>query len=163
MQEVIIQYFSSFPKEWAIFWLSMIPVTELRAAIPLAITKLGMTPVEALFYAVIGNTFMGAMVVLIVEPFVHFFVNNVNFLKFFWEKYINRIKTKNVEKFEEWGAIILIIFIAIPLPMTGAFTGAVAASIFEIPFRKAVPMIFAGCLIAGLIVTGLTLGVQGIF
>jgi uncharacterized membrane protein len=159
MQHLIISYFTIFPKEWAVFFLSMIPITELRATIPLAITQLGMSPWLAFFYAVIGNTLMGALVVIIAEPITKLIINKIDFLRQFWEKYINRITTKNRDKFEKWGALALITFIAIPLPMTGAFTGAVAASIFQVPFKKAVPVIFAGCIIAGLIVTGLTLWV----
>lgn len=81
----------------------------------------------------------------------------------FWLKYVERITHKNKKKFEKWGALALIIFIAIPLPVTGAFTGGVLASIFEIPPKKAALMILAGCAIAGIIVTGLTLGAVGIF
>ncbi len=159
MQHLIISYFANFSKEWAVFFLSMIPITELRATIPLAITQLGMSPMLAFFYAVIGNTLMGALVVLIAEPITQLIINRINFLRHFWEKYINRITVKNKDKFEKWGALALITFIAIPLPMTGAFTGAIAASIFQVSFKKAVPVIFVGCAIAGLIVTGLTLWV----
>ncbi len=157
MQNFLIAYFSNFPKEWAVFFLSMIPVTELRATIPLAITEFNLTPGTAFFYAVLGNTLMGALVVLIVEPIVNLFVNKIGFLHRFWKKYIDKITVKNRDKFEKWGALALITFIAIPLPMTGAFTGAVAASIFRVPFKKAVPMIFIGCAIAGIIVTAITL------
>jgi uncharacterized membrane protein len=58
--------------------------------------------------------------------------------------------------------VALIIFIAIPLPMTGTFTGGVLASIFNVPFKKAVLNIFTGCAIAGIIVTGITLGAKGV-
>ncbi len=157
MQQLLISYFSHFPHEWAVFFLSMMPVTELRATIPVAILQWHMTPFAAFFYAVIGNTLMGALVVLIVEPVVEIVIKKVSFVHNFWQKYIQRITVKNKASFEKWGALALITFIAIPLPMTGAFTGAVAASIFEVPFKKALPVIFAGCAIAGIIVTGLTL------
>jgi len=157
MQSLIISYFSNFPKEWAVFFLSMIPITELRATIPLAIVEFGLAPWIALVYAVAGNTLMGALVVLIVKPIVDITVKKITFLHNFWQKYINRITVKNKAKFEKWGALALITFIAIPLPMTGAFTGAVAASIFQVPFKKAVPVIFTGCVIAGIIVTGVTM------
>lgn len=157
MQDIIISFFSGFPKELATFLVSMMPITELRASIPVAIVKWEVAPFWAWFWSVLGNTLMGALVILVVEPVTKLFINRINFLKNFWEKYINRIKTKNTEKFEKWGAIVLISFVAIPLPVTGAFTGAVAASIFQIPFKKAVPLLFTGCVIAGIIVTGITL------
>ena len=157
MQEFIIELFSGFPKELATFFISMIPVTELRASIPVAILRWELDPLRVLFFAVTGNALMGAMVILVLKPVTYLIINRIDFLNRFWNLYINRIKTKNVEKFEKWGSIALISFVAIPLPMTGAFTGAVAASLFQIPFKKAVPLIFAGCLIAGVIVTAITL------
>ncbi|MEA3323324.1 MAG: small multi-drug export protein, partial [Patescibacteria group bacterium] len=85
------------------------------------------------------------------------------FLNNLWQKYINRIHTNNRKKFEKWGSIILVTFVAIPLPMTGIFTGAVAASIFQIPFRKAWPLLALGSLISGIIVTLITVGATSIF
>ncbi len=159
MQSLIVTYLTSFPKELAVFFLSMIPITELRATIPLAIVQLKMSPWSAFFYAVLGNTLMGVLVVLIAEPVTRLVINKIKFLHYFWEKYINRITVKNKDKFEKWGALALITFIAIPLPMTGAFTGAIAASIFQVPLKKTAPVILAGCVIAGVIVTGITLWV----
>jgi uncharacterized membrane protein len=162
MQEIIISYFSTFPKEWAVFFLSMIPVTELRATIPLGIVKFEMVPIATYFYAVLGNTLMGSLVVLVVEPIAQYAFAKIGFLHRFWLKYINRITNKNKAKFDKWGSLALIIFIAIPLPMTGAFSGGVLASIFGVPFKKAAINILAGCSIAGIIVTGITLGARGI-
>lgn len=163
MQDAIILYFSGLPKEWAVFFLSMIPITELRATIPLAIIQFQMTPFAAFFYAVLGNTLMGGLVFLTVNPITELAIRRIEFLHKIWQKYINRIFLKNRAKFEKWGSLALITFIAIPLPMTGAFTGAVAASIFQIPFKKVLPVIFTGCFIAGIIVTGITLFFEGIF
>ncbi|MFC1608800.1 COG2426 family protein [Patescibacteria group bacterium] len=158
MQEIIISWFSGLPSELATFLTAMMPVTELRASIPVAIVKYEMHPFWAWFWSVAGNTFMGALVVLLVEPISQMIIRRVGFINRFWEKYIGRIKNKNVEKFEKWGALALITFVAIPLPVTGAFTGAVAASVFNVEFKKAVPALFLGCVIAGVIVTALTLG-----
>lgn len=163
MQEAIISYFAVFPKEWAVFFLSMIPVTELRAAIPVAITQFDMSPFWAFFFAVCGNTVMGTLVVIIVEPITKIAIQRIGFVHRFWLRYINRITKKNQAKFDKWGPLALIIFIAIPLPMTGAFTGGVLASIFAVPVRKAFFMIFTGCAIAGIIVTLITLGARGFF
>ncbi|MFC1644481.1 COG2426 family protein [Patescibacteria group bacterium] len=158
MQEIIISWFSGLPSELATFLTAMMPVTELRASIPVAILKYGMHPFWAWFWSVLGNTIMGALVIIFVEPVSQLIIKKVDFINKFWEKYIGRIKNKNVEKFEKWGALALITFVAIPLPVTGAFTGAVAASIFNVKFKKAVPALFLGCVIAGIIVTVITVG-----
>lgn len=163
MQEIIISYFSTFPKEWAVFFLSMVPVTELRATIPLGILKFGMSPGASYFWAVLGNSLMGSLVVIVVEPIAQYAFAKIGFLHRFWLRYINRITGKNKASFDKWGSLALIIFIAIPLPMTGAFTGGVLASIFNVPTKKAIFNIFAGCAIAGIIVTAIILGAKGVF
>jgi uncharacterized membrane protein len=163
MQEIVISYFSTLPKEWAVFFLSMIPITELRATIPLAIIKFEMAPGLAFFYAVLGNTLMGSLVFLMVKPMTELAIRKIEFLHKIWQKYIDRIFLKNEKKFEKWGSLALVTFIAIPLPMTGAFTGAVAASIFQIPLKKTLPLIFTGCLISGMIITVISIWFGGIF
>lgn len=163
MQEIIISWFSGLPEELATFLTAMMPVTELRASIPVAILKYEMHPFWAWFWSVAGNTIMGGLVMLLVKPGSKLVIERVGFLHRFWEKYIERIRSKNEEKFEKWGALALITFVAIPLPVTGAFTGAVAASVFQIDFKKAISALFAGCVIAGIIVTGITLIFDGAY
>ena len=157
MQELLILLVNDLPEELATFLISMIPVTELRASVPIAISLYEMSPISAWFWSVLGNTLMGASVVITVEPASKYIIKRISFLDRLWGKYIGRIKEKNENKFEKWGAIALITFVAIPLPMTGAFTGAVAASIFQIPFKKAVPLLLIGCMISGALVAGITL------
>ncbi|PID52645.1 MAG: ligand-binding protein SH3 [Candidatus Moraniibacteriota bacterium] len=158
MKEHIIDFFSTLPDGLATFFVAMIPITELRASIPFAILKLDMPPIEAFVYSVLGNVFAGVLVLIFVENVLHVLLNCIGPLKNFWEKYIHRIHTKNKDKFEKWGAVALVTFVAIPLPLTGIVTGAVAASIFQIPFRKAIPFLVLGSIIAGIFVTFLTIG-----
>jgi uncharacterized membrane protein len=98
-----------------------------------------------------------------VEKLLGFFLQRFEKLDNLWQKYINRIREKNTAKFDRWGALALIAFVAIPLPLTGIVTGAVAASIFQIPFRKAIPLLAIGSVISGLIMTFGTLGVSNLF
>jgi len=156
MYDIIISYFQNFPEALATFLMAAVPVTELRASIPIAITVYGMAPFWAWFWSVLGNTAMGALVIIIVEPISRYLTRRIKFLNNLWKCYTNKIHQNNAKKFKKWGALALIAFVAIPLPVTGAFTGAVAASIFQIPFRKAVPLLFLGCAIAGVIVAGIT-------
>ncbi|GBE16343.1 putative small multi-drug export protein [bacterium BMS3Abin15] len=162
MQDIIISWFTNFPAELATFLMAMVPVTELRASIPVAIVSYNMAPFWAFFWSVLGNTLMGIVVVLILEPVTGLIIKRVGFLNSFWEKYIERVRSKNERKFERWGAVALIAFVAIPLPMTGAFTGGVAASIFQVPVKTASVLLLIGCIIAGIIVTGITLGFNGL-
>jgi uncharacterized membrane protein len=156
MHSAIIFWFQNFPAELATFLMAAIPVTELRASIPIAIIEYGLSPFWAWFWSVLGNTIMGALVVIVVKPISRRVIDQIGFLRGLWKRYTDRIHRNNAKKFERWGALALVAFVAIPLPVTGAFTGAVAASIFQIPFKKAVPLLFLGCAIAGAIVAGIT-------
>lgn len=158
MKEHVIEFFSSFPDGLATFLIAMIPITELRASIPVAILNFDMHPFEAFLYSVLGNIFAGILVIIFVENILHLLLNHFDYLNKIWQKYIKRIHVKNKEKFEKWGAVALVTFVAIPLPFTGIVTGAIAASIFQIPFRQAIPLLALGAVIAGVIVTMLTIG-----
>lgn len=157
MHDLIISWFQCFPKELATFLIAMLPIAELRASIPVAITVYKMPPVWAWFWSVLGSVALGTLTVSVLEPAISYLTRHSDFLGKLWRRYIDRIHRKNRKSFDKWGSLALIIFIAIPLPMTGAFSGAVAASIFQIPFKKAALLISAGCAIAGIIVTGVTL------
>ena len=159
MTEYIFTAVSSLPHSLATIILAMVPVTELRASIPFAITAYQMSPIMAFIYSVLGNVIAGIIVIFFVENILHLMLKRSQYLDKIWQKYIMRIKTKNEEKFEKWGAVALVLFVAIPLPMTGIFTGAVAASIFQIPVSRAVIFLSMGSVISGIIVTLLTVGV----
>ncbi len=157
IKESIIAWASSFPPEWATFLMAMVPVTELRASIPVSMTLFGLSWGWAFFFSFLGNLFLGAVVLFIGEATITYLVSHNKRLSDFWHHYIERIKTKNTKKFRTWGSLALILFVAIPLPMTGAFSGAVAASIFKIPYWQALKLLAVGLFIAGSIVTALTL------
>lgn len=146
------------PRELAVFLMSMLPVTELRASIPIGILKYDLAPMSTFIWSVLGNTLLGALTALLITPVTKLIIEKISFLDKIWQKYIGRLHDKHKEKFEKWQAWALVSFVAIPLPMTGAFSGAVAASIFKIEIKKTVPLIFLGCLISGIIVTFMTLG-----
>ncbi|MEK6906901.1 MAG: small multi-drug export protein [Nanoarchaeota archaeon] len=145
-----------------IILLSILPVSELRGAIPYGISN-NINPLLTFFIAVLAN--------FLVAPFGFFFLDNLHkhFLKIksynrFFNKYIE-IKRKSFEKhvgtsFEFWA---LMIFVAIPLPLTGAYSGALIAWFFDLKRRKSYLAIFLGILIAGIIVTLTTLGIRSLF
>lgn len=160
IQHAIIEWFSWFPAHWAVFLLSMIPITEIRASIPLGITVFGMGVFEAVLWGVLGNVLAGVLVLLVVEPLMWHVIKHSKTIEKLWHTYVEKIKTTNTKRFEKWGSVILVSFVAIPLPMTGVFTGAVAASIFQIPVKKAVPLLFLGSLISSCIIVALTLIVE---
>lgn len=156
MVEHIINSVTQLPSELGIMLLSMIPVTELRAAIPIFIAK-GMSPYLAYIMAVIGNILPVPFILLLSRP-IFKWMKGTRCLKKTVDFLNNKVE-KNKEKVLRYEFFGLMIFVAIPLPGTGAWTGAFIASILDLRFKNALPSISLGVLIAGLIVTLISSGV----
>lgn len=160
MLEQVTNWLVAFNKEIAVVFLAAMPVSELRGAIPLAIAQ-GFSPQKAYILAVLGNIIPIMPLLFLLQPISNRLRRIRIFAKFFdWLFERTRRKAALVEKFEALG---LILFVAIPLPVTGAWTGCVAATLFKIRFRYALISIILGVLIAGLIVLGLSLAGKGLF
>ncbi len=140
--------------------ISMIPIFELRAAIPTAFFVYGMHPALAYVIAVIGN--------IIPVPFIYLFARKL----LEWgkdKKFIGKFFTFCLNKGEKGGQklmkkggkglfVALMLFVGIPLPVTGAWTGTLAASILNMGFKKTMLAVFCGVLIAGVIILLVVLG-----
>lgn len=139
------------------FFVSMIPVLELRGAIPMWVAR-GLSPLAAMLIAVVGN--------LVPVPFLIVFTRRV----FHWLKTkectrvpVERLEARAADKstlVKKYEGIGLCILVAIPLPGTGAWTGALVAAMMDLRLRYAMPAIGAGVVIAGLIITILTYGMK---
>ena len=139
----------------------MVPVVELRGAIPFGVVR-GLNLWTAIVASMLGN--------LIPVPFIILFIRKI----FAWMRahmpkldgLVLRMEKKAeknraaVEKYAFWGLVILV---AIPLPGTGAWTGALVAAMMEIRLKRAFPAIAIGVAIAGVIVSVITYGAQAIF
>lgn len=149
--------FQSFAGKLIItFLMSMVPVIELRGALPSGVA-MGLSPWTAFAVSVIGN--------MVPVPFIILFIRRIldwmkRFEKFrqIAEKLENKAK-KHEDKIVKYEALGLFILVALPLPGTGAWTGSLVAAIFDLRLRSAVPVIFAGVVTAGLIVLFITYGV----
>ena len=155
----ILSLFNNFPPELAIFIISMLPISELRGAIPVAIGVYNLDPIQTYFISVIGNVIPVIFILKYLEPVSKCLMSKYEFFNKFFTNLFEHTRRKHNGKFEKWGALALITFVAIPLPVTGGWSGALAAFVFGIPFKKALPLIFLGVMIAGVIVTGLSLGI----
>jgi len=141
-----------------IAFLSALPISELRGAIPLALAVYKMPVFPAYIFAVLGNIVPVIFLLLYLKPFIDF-LSRWFLLKMFFNWLFKRTHLNNQKKYEKYGALFLLFFVAIPLPITGAWTGSVAAFIFGIRFWYAFPTIAGGVMIAGIIVTLASLGV----
>jgi len=148
---------ANFSHETTTLILAMMPVSELRGAIPYAIGIGHMSWQKAYVISVIGNFLPVIPLLFLIGPVSDWLRRVDTFDRFFeWLFARTRRKGKLVERFEALG---LILFVAIPLPVTGAWTGTVAAYIFGVRKGYAIPAIFLGICIAGVVVTLATTGV----
>ena len=131
--------------------LAMLPVFELRAAIPVGLL-LKMSIESTFFWAELGNIIPVLLLLKILRPISEFLIKYSKFFERFFDKLFNNTRKKNKEKFQKYGAVFLIIVTAIPLPGTGAWTGALIAFLFDIPYWRAVSVIFVGNIIAGILI-----------
>jgi len=139
---------------------SMLPITELRLSIPYAMSALNFSWYSAFLWSLVGNIIITAILLFTLEPVYKFLMQNFSVFDKMFNWLFNRTRRKHSKLFDVWGAIALILFVAIPLPGTGAWSGSVAASVFGIKPKKALPLIVSGLAIAGIIVTILTVGIQ---
>ena len=145
-----------------VFLISMVPLIELRGAIPYAV-GFGLPIVPSIIVSVIGN--------MLPVPFIFLFARRI----LVWgkdKKYVGKFFSWCREKGEKGGRkleakagaglyIALLLFVGIPLPGTGAWTGTLAASLLDMDFKKSMLYIFGGLLLAAAIMLAASLGVFG--
>jgi uncharacterized membrane protein len=130
----------------------MIPIVELRGALPVACFIYHMPIMEAFTISVIGNLIPVPFILLLFEPVKNFLVRYKT-----WDRFFNwlfartrRHATKKIERFELFG---LALFVSVPLPVTGAWTGSLVSYLFGFSPRRGFIAILAGVLLAGIIVS----------
>ncbi len=143
------------------FLISMVPVIELRGAVPVAYAN-GVNIWAAVVISIIGN--------LVPVPFIIIFIKKIFALMRKWSKRLDRMvsklesraekKSDVVRKYAFWGLFVLV---AIPLPGTGAWTGALVAAMLDMRLKAALPAITLGVVAAGIIVTFVTCGAGALF
>ena len=161
MVETIVNEIMTFlqnkvPEELVAFVISLMPVLECRGGM-IASRLMEIPFTKAFLICYLGN--------MLPIPFIILFIRKIfAFLRYFsfFEKIIVKLEAKTnknkekVLKYKSWG---LLIFVAIPLPGTGGWTGALMAALLDIRFKRALPIIALGVLIAGFIMSGLTYGI----
>ena len=141
--------------------VSMLPVVELRGGIPFGVAR-GLPVWLAYLAAVVGNVIPAPVIVVYIRRIFLWIRRRLPWLNNVIDKLERKahLKGRKVSKYKYLG---LMIFVAIPLPGTGAWTGAMAAAFLDMPLRKALPSITAGILVAGIIISILTYGVASLF
>ncbi len=154
---------------WTTFWgkllmtflVSMVPIIELRGALPIA-TAHGLDWRIAIPIAIIGNLIPVPFIIMFIKRIFAWIRRKMPRLNSFVDKLENRAKTKSekVEKGVFWG---LFFFVAIPLPGTGAWTGALIAAMLDMRLKRAFPAILLGVITAGIIVAFVSYGAAALF
>ncbi len=137
---------------------SAIPVTEMRATIPLGILKYGMDPLWTGVLALVGSTLPVPLLLLFFEKFL-VWIRKVRWLGWFSRFLDNRVQ-KNAKKVERYAEIGLIIFVGIPLPGTGLWTGSMVASFLGLDFKKSFVCVVLGGVMSAVIMVGLSLMIK---
>ena len=138
-----------------ILFISMLPVIELRGALPVAVA-LHLPFLPSFVVSILGNLLPVPFILLLITPFCNWLKKTRLFSWFpaFLEKKVSE-KREKVERYAVWG---LYLFVAIPLPGTGAWTGALIAALLDMRMKYSLPAIALGVVIAGFIVTGIAYG-----
>ncbi|MGB9788309.1 MAG: COG2426 family protein [Dictyoglomus turgidum] len=143
-----------------VFLLSMTPVGECRISIPYGIYN-GLSPLESFIISFLGNTLMGIIIYNIIN-WIGKYILSKETLKGYYDSFV-RNKLKRLRIYSLGIVFSLAVFVAIPLPGTGAFTGAILARFLGLSLKEAIISITSGVLIASTIVTLLTLSSKVIF
>ena len=152
--------FEGLPHELIIFLVSMVPVVELRGGLILA-PIFGMNIWKAILICLAGNIVPVPIILLFITK-IFSWLKTTRLLKGFAEKLEVKAmnKSEKIARYEFWG---LVLFVGIPLPGTGAWTGCLIAALLGIKFKKAFPAVIIGLLIATTIMCTITYGIPALF
>lgn len=143
------KFLEAIIRELILLFIAALPLVELRGAIPIGVS-MGMNPIHATILGILGSLIPVPFLLFFLEP-VFIYLRNTKLFRGFIDKTVKRTlkKGRNIKKYSIIG---LIIFVAIPLPGTGVWTGSLAAILFNIPTKHALPAIALGNFIAGIII-----------
>ena len=154
----------TFDNLFYIFLLSAAPISEIRGSIIYGLASVDHTLLNILtvyILSVIGNFLPVPFIMLLFRPIIRWLKRTKLFGRFarWLERRTHRKASELAEKESKIGALALVVFVAIPLPTTGAWTGAMIASLLDLRFKYALPSILGGIMASGLIMTLLVTGV----
>lgn len=147
-------------RELVVIFFSMLPVIELRGAIPLGIS-LGLSPIHSAILSIIGNIIIIPFLLKLLQPIMAYLEKT-----YFFSKTVGWVKKRSMKKaaiVKKYSLIGLFIFVAIPIPTTGVWTGSVIATLLKLNFKKAFFAMSLGIILAGIIVLSLSYGLTTIF
>ena len=144
-----------FGKELIVFIISLMPILELRGGL-IAASLLKMDPIRSYIIAIIGNVIPVPFILWFINSILNAMRNSKHFSKI--AKWLDKKVNKNKDKIEKYGFWGLVLFVGIPLPGTGAWTGCLVASVLEMDRKKAFIATMIGIFIASIIMMIISFG-----
>jgi len=142
---------------------AVLPIVELRGAIPLGLTVYDLPVLFTYVLAVIGTMLPVLVLLRFWTWFEKVLISKVPYLEKIKVWLFERTRRKFYQRYRKYGDLALVVFVAVPLPVTGVWTGSLAAYLFGVPYWRAFRLILVGALISGAVVTLVTLGLIKIF
>lgn len=147
-----------YGKEFIVFIISLMPLLELRGGL-IAASLLGVKPLVGYIVSIIGNVLPVPLILLFINKILEWMRNSKVKLFRNTAKWLDKKARKNKTKIEKYGYLGLVLFVGIPLPGTGAWTGCLAASVLEMNRKKSFIAVMLGILMASIIMMLLSYGV----
>lgn len=153
MQTLLTELLNFLSIEFTVMLVAALPIIELRGAIPVGIS-LGLSPIHATILSFVGSMIPVPFILFTIRPIFNYMKTTKTF-----NKLIHKLTDKSmngsgkIQKYGYWG---LLLFVAIPLPGTGVWSGSLAASLLDMRFKWAFPAILVGNIIAAVIIMGLS-------
>lgn len=135
--------------------ITLLPFLELRASIPYGILKLQMDWVDVFIICVITNIILGILIYFLLDKFVHFVIK-IKPVGRLYHRTVERTQNKIQKYVDKYGEIGVAVFIGIPLPGSGVYTGALGSYLLGLGYKKFIIACIVGVIIAGTAVTLIT-------
>lgn len=161
MLQTILQFLDGLPHALTIIILAATPIFESRVSVPLAIALYDFPAWQAIFLTVVGSSIPAISLPIILERLENPCRKAWSWCDRMFDWVRGHVQRRYTQRYQVLGTIGLILFVAIPLPMTGIWTGALAAWVFRLRKRTAIPALLVGATISSMVVAAATLGVFG--
>lgn len=141
------------PAELLVFLMAMLPITELQGAIVAGVTVLGLNPWLAFILATAGNILVSILIYYTLGPVTNFLRKHIVWIDKLCARIFQHTRDKHSKRMSEVGHFLLFLYLAIPTPGSGGWSGALIAHVFGVPARAFIPLAVFGLISAGILVT----------
>lgn len=161
LAQTLVEFFgNTIPAELTIFLISLLPILELRGGM-IAAALLSVPFGRAFWICLAGNLLPLPFILLLIRPFFNWLRRTRHLKKL--ADWLERKTEKNKSKVLRYETLGLLLFVAIPLPGTGGWTGSLVAAMLDMPLKKSLPTVCVGVLVAGAIMAVVTYGLPALF